>query len=326
MEQEVKYRVRLRFRVQKCHNIGTREHIFSIGGHNATLETQSNADNPVKIADSEWLVINIRSIESKEAAEELAKRLKLAVSLSSIRTWQGVDLGTDVPTAGLGKIIKDNYKQQDGLDVRDNVHGIDVVEDQPNVRYVSFSMKGKVLTNGEVFLKDIDQLLGSVTELTQRAQDIILLLNYALMRPEPVAQIVYAISAVEMLGQTQKWNDNQEIILDDLSKFVFAHSVGTEEDRLEIVTAIGKGIHKLSLRQGVLRLLREHDLEHLKPYWDELYSERSTLVHGLAPRAGVDYSPLAHRAVSLCGYILLKILAKEMPGIDEGTSTRYFPN
>src|SRR3546814_19354980 len=60
-----------------------------------------------------------------------------------------------------------------------------------------------------------------------------------------------------------------------------------------------RGTHKIGLRQGVLRLLNSLGLAHLKPKWDELYSERSTLIHGLAPEPGARYDELANRSVSL---------------------------
>src|SRR3546814_6164018 len=77
-----------------------------------------------------------------------------------------------------------------------------------------------------------------------------------------------------------------------------------------------RGTHKIGLRQGVLRLLNSLGLAHLKPKWDELYSERSTLIHGLAPEPGARYDELANRSVSLCGYILLRVIAREVPAAE----------
>jgi hypothetical protein len=75
-------------------------------------------------------------------------------------------------------------------------------------------------------------------------------------------------------------------------------------------------LHRLTLRQGVFRLLDRLGLADLKKPWDELYAERSTLVHGLAPQPGADYATLAHRTVSLCGQILLRAAATEIPMAD----------
>ena len=81
----------------------------------------------------------------------------------------------------------------------------------------------------------------------------------------------------------------------------------------EVADAIRKSLHRLTLRQGVFRLLDRLGLTHWKKRWDDLYAERSTLVHGLAPQTGADYGDLAHRTVSLCGQILLKAVAAEIP-------------
>jgi hypothetical protein len=82
-------------------------------------------------------------------------------------------------------------------------------------------------------------------------------------------------------------------------------------------------MHKLSLRQGVLRLLTSLGLNHVKPIWDDLYGKRSTLVHGLAPKPGADYGELAHKTVSLCGQILLKAIATEVRGADNHVANYY---
>ncbi|HTL01862.1 MAG TPA: hypothetical protein VL243_06530 [Vicinamibacterales bacterium] len=46
-------------------------------------------------------------------------------------------------------------------------------------------------------------------------------------------------------------------------------------------------------------------------------------MHGLAPRPGADYGDLAHRTVSLCGQILLKAAAAEIPQADRHVAKMY---
>jgi hypothetical protein len=71
----------------------------------------------------------------------------------------------------------------------------------------------------------------------------------------------------------------------------------------------------------VFRLLDELGLAHLKTPRDDLYDERSTLVHG--PKPGADYEDLAHRTVSLCGQILLKAVAAEVPMANRHVARLY---
>jgi hypothetical protein len=138
-----------------------------------------------------------------------------------------------------------------------------------------------------------------------------------------VAQIIFAVSAVEMLGQDERWSENQKRLLLDLSKAAAESRMGTEEERREVSEALRKSLHRLTLRQGVFRLLDRLSLGQLKNPWDVLYAERSTLVHGLAPKPGADYSDLAQRTVNLCGHILLKAVAAEWPGADKELRRMY---
>ena len=121
---------------------------------------------------------------------------------------------------------------------------------------------------------------------SQRVEDVILLLNYTLLRPESVAQIVFAVSAVESLGQDESWSKDQKQLLREIAAAAEQSATGTDAERQEVADAIRKSLHRLTLRQGVFRLLDRLSLQHLKKPWDDLYGERSTLVHGLAPQPG----------------------------------------
>ena len=209
--------------------------------------------------------------------------------------------------------MRNEVLQQTGSDLRPNIHGLDVFPDDPRTHIFAASGTGTVRAGLDPFLTDLDQLHRTAASPSQRITDVILLLNYALMQPEPVAQIVFAVSAVESLGQDETWTADQKALLKELAKAAEQSATGAVDERQEVADAIRKSLHRLTLRQGVFRLLDRLGLAHLKTPWDDLYAERSTLVHGLAPKPGADYGDLAHRTVSLCGQILLKAVAAEIP-------------
>jgi len=91
-----------------------------------------------------------------------------------------------------------------------------------------------------------------------------------------------------------------------------SETIGTVYERREVSDAIKRSLHKIGLLQGVMRLLDDLGLSHLKREWKRLYRERSKLVHGLAPKPGADYGGLALETVTLCGQILLKMISKEV--------------
>jgi len=314
------FRVRFRFWVQKKLNTTDKEQRLTIAGRQVVLSSQT-PDKTIK--DSEWLVMNARGFESQNDAATYARKLKTATEFSSVLARLGINAGIDLPTSGFGKAVVDAAREQHGVILRGNVHGIDVFPDDPRIRIGFFSGAGTVHAAPNPFLGDIDQLFNLADDVSVRARDIVLLMNFALTRTDPVAMIIFSVSAVEMLGQDEGWSDAQRHLLKELATAAEHSATGTQQERNEVAEAIQRSTQKLSLRQGVLRLLTSLELAHLRKIWDGLYSERSTLVHGLAPKPGVDYSDLANRTINLCGHILLKAVAREVPAADKQVDTYY---
>lgn len=304
------FRARLRFRLQKKLNIDRAEHTLTVGGRDVILSSPV-PDRAIK--DSHWLVLNARGFCTLDEARIFGQSLKLAVELASIATRLGIDTGIDVATAGVGQFVRDLALQR-GQILRDNVHGVDAFEDDPRVRIFSFEASGSVLANHEPFLPFAAELFEPNQPLSLGSQNAIILLNSALMEIEPVGQIVFAVSAVEMLGQDLRWSPAQKSVLEQLAASAREHTDLTPDEGKEVASAIQK-LHRLSLRQGVLRLLERLGLPHLRRPWDELYEERSALMHAAAPRRAANYGELASKAVTLCGYILLKAIATEHPHV-----------
>jgi len=314
------YRARLRFRLLKKLSIDASEYRLAVAGREVVLAA------PIPdtlIRDSDWLVMNARGFSTEDEAQDFGRKLRSAIELASVSTRLGIDAGRDLATSGLARAIKDQIAKETGTLARDNVHGLDVFEDDSNVRIFNLNATGTVHAMPDPFLPMVAELHGVAASASDRARDVILLLNYSLMRPEPVAQIVFAFSAVEMLGQSESWTGDQKRLLSEVAEAAERSSTGSAGERQEVADAIRKSLHRLTLRQGVLRLLDALELAHLRKNWDALYAERSTLVHGLAPRPGADYGDLAFRAVSLCGYILLKAVAADVPSANQYADKFY---
>jgi hypothetical protein len=181
-----RYRARLRFRVLKKLEIDAREHRFPVAGREAILEP-AMPDRTIR--DSEWLIINARGFRTEEEARQFAGRLRTALEISAVATRLGIDAGRrDLPTSGLGEAYRTRLKEQTGMSARDHIHGIDVFVDDPFIRFIDIRATGTIRANSEPFLRDLDALYGAAVAVSPKAHDILLLLNTALMQPEPVAQ------------------------------------------------------------------------------------------------------------------------------------------
>lgn len=318
--EESTYRARLRFLVAKKLNVADTKYQFKVGGREALLQAPTKEIN---IQDSEWLLINAHGFSDETEARLFGQNLQMALHLASAVTRLGLDPGQDLPTSWLAPHLKHHVAAQTGAKVRDNIHGLDVFVDDPNVVFFSFQATGEVGAQLDPFLLHVSELHGAVAGMTKEAHDVVLLMNFALMRPEPVAQIIFCISAVEMLGQEEQWSATQKILLKKLASLVPETSIGSDQEQKEVADAIQRALHRISLRQGVFRLLDRLNLSHLRKSWDAIYSERSTLVHGLAPVPGARYDDLAGRTVNLCGQILLTRVAQEIPAIKKYVDTFY---
>ena len=99
-------------------------------------------------------------------------------------------------------------------------------------------MSGSVLASPDPFLADLDAVHRSAPAPSQRVADVILLLKYALMRPEPVAQIVFAVSAVESLGQDETWSDAQKQLLKELAQIAEQSPTACTAERSEVAASL----------------------------------------------------------------------------------------
>ncbi len=321
MGKHTTYRSRFRFRLEKTFNLDINEHRFNLDGYEVVL---SAPDPEEKIKDSKWLIMNTYGFCNEVEAKEFSEKLKASCELSSVSARIGIDSGTEKITSAFFMPFVEKYKKETGHTLIPNRHGIDVFIDDPNIRIANITAAGTVSTDVNPFISDLPMIFSEIEDISSETKDIILLMNYALMRPDPVARIVFSISAVEMLGQNENWTDAQKELLNKLSGIAQKSKIGTSKERMEVVNVVKKGLHRLSLRQGVLRLLDALDLNHLAKNWDELYNDRSKLVHGMAPKPGIDYNKLSNKVVSLCGQILLTRIAKEVPSIEKNIGVKYY--
>lgn len=299
------YRVRLRFRLNPIDSQDC-EIPIDLDGQSIRFSGQDSAK---PICENTWFVMNATGFADEANARAFGDRLKSCCDVASAIVRLGIDTGCNKATLQ----FSDQIKQATGY--RDNIHGLDVFPNHEQFRFVFLQATGSVRMIAGQFLAALKEVGASGIQLSQRSQDAILLLNNALLKQDPVSKIVFCISAVEGLGQDEEWTHSQEDLIGKLASQALDEPQLDVEEAKEVSDAIRRGLHKISLRQGVIRLLRQTGLMHLKKAWDDLYGKRSTLVHGLAPRPGARYEELAGEAVNLCGHILLKIVAKDLPWV-----------
>ena len=305
---EAGFRIRLRFRIGKPLDAGEAERSFCVGPRTVRLVSGTNGQ---LLKEAKWLVFEVRGFRSEQEARMFGDRLKIATVFSSIFCRLGVDLGNDLPNLYLGRIVVEQHLRSSGLELRNDVHGLDVFPDRGNIRINQGGFTISQLAPTDPFLNRIGVVMPRLPEKLPKTHDAIMLLNAGLIDQEPLARMVLAISAVEMLGQSHSWHPDQRILLERLASEAEADPDLPENQRREVAEAIRRNTYRIRLRQGVLRLLDALALSDLKPAWDDLYQKRSGIFHGIQRTALPEQLDLANRAISMCGRIVLSSAASE---------------
>lgn len=314
------FRVRLRIRLAKALNSTNTCEILIVSGREVKLKAEEK-DAP--LSEATWVQLLSSGFQTEAEARAFGEVLRKKVEIASFASRLGADVGIDETTTwcseewalSLGLI-------QPGERLLPNIHGVTVMPDDDLNRIPFGSPKVTVRA-------DPAQLLGAIAELpdelptTMIAANGIRLLNLALMTNEPLAQIVLAFSAVEELGQDEDWTDEQRNLLEELEQQV--RSKALDAEHAEVADALHRSLHRVGLRQGVMRVLSRLHLTQLRKDWDRLYGLRSGLFHGAAKFTTNELNELALEAVTLCGKVLLAQLRRD--GVEPPSiSSTHFPD
>jgi hypothetical protein len=310
------FRVRLRVRVAKGFTTDATSLQFIMANKEVTITSQNKDESLNK---AKWLVLSTRGFSTDQAARHFGSRLRSTVQLAALSSRIGADVGQDKATTWMDESFARSIGLiQEHERIAPNVHGLAILPDDDNIRFPTMNAEGTVTADPEQFLAALKE--AGENEDIAPAVNAVRLLNLALMTSEPLAQMVLSFSGIEELGQDQKWSEVQVALIKQLAEAAEASTEGTEADRAEVARAIRQGLFPLSLRQGVMRLMSRLGLDDLRKEWDRLYSIRSGIFHGTARSSEADIGQAAGDTITLCGRIILSILANNgirVPAIAE---------
>lgn len=303
------YRLRLRVRTRIGLTTDATSLSITIAGREVTIKSQI-LDQP--LSETTWIVFGARGFSTLSEAKAFGEQLRIMVEVSALCSRLGADVGEDMATSDMSETFARSIGLlQPDERITPNIHGIEVLPDDDKNRIFVLEIRGKTTA-------DPDQLLGALTELSTEiplsmsaAAPSVRILNLALMNPQPLAQIALAFSAVEALGQDEKWSSAQVDLLENLAAEIETQADEHDVERLEIAAAIRRNLHRLGLRQGVMRVLERLGLKHLQKEWDRLYGLRSGVFHGTSRLTESEIHTLAWQTVTLCSKVVFALIERD---------------
>lgn len=291
-----------------------------INGREVEIKSQDNAET---LRTAKWIVLTTGGFISEEDAQSFGERLKSIVSIAGMCTRNGVDVGEDRATT----FIDESWAREIGLirpeeRIHPNVHGLIVFPDDRLSRFPLSNPSVVVTADPASFVSAIEELGHVAPQALVVASAGVRILNLALKSQEPLTRVVLAISVIEALGQEENWTESQRAILSSLA--IEVESTGGTEEK-EIAEALRRSLHRIGLRQGVLRVLARLGLEHRKKQWDKIYGLRSSVFHGTQQIAEHEMHELAQSSITLCGQILIALLIQGGVAIPS-VARKHFPD
>lgn len=320
MGKNQKCRTRLRIRIGKPFTTDQPFLTATVEGREVTITPQSSED---KLTDAKWIVLTAGGFGSDKEAQRFGEQLRGIIEVAALCARLGADVGQDRATS----CVSEQFARSIGMiqpheRIVPNVHGLMVIPDDDLTRFPIINAEGKVTIDPAQFVSAITEL-GEQNRLPgSHLMEGIRLLNLALMSQEPLAQVVLALSAVEALGQNENWTERQRALLNDLANQLDCQAQGDVEQQ-EVAEALRRHIYRISLRQGVIRVLSQLELEHLKHEWDRVYGLRSGVFHGTSFLTDTEVQQLAHDTINLCANIILAAVKKDGLFIPTVTNKKF---
>lgn len=320
MKENETFRARLRVRLGKALSSDNLVLVARIGGREVEIKSQTK-DEPLRKA--KCVVLSAGGFVSEAEAMAFGEQLRAVAKIVGICTRLGIDAGEDQATTW----IAEAYARSMGLIKEDerihpNVHGLLVYPDDGLSRIAIGNLEAVVTFDPAQLIQAAEQLGKTLPIALSTVDASVRILNLALMSTEPLTQVVLAISVVEALGQDEDWTDNQRVILNQLADDLEG-GADTGSERKEISDALRRNLHRIGLRQGVLRVLARLKLEHLKKEWDRIYTMRSGIFHGTEHLSESETQQLAQDSITLCGKIVITLLGHEGIEIPAVAMTHY---
>jgi hypothetical protein len=299
------YAIRLKVISTKGLNSDALSLSFEVAGTKVTVQRENG--EPLSGSGGSF-IFSASGFHSADAAQAFGERLVVAVMLSSVSCGWSVDVGTNEASLQFSDHVIRAVETASGATYRPNVHGLDVFEESDNIFRVGLKAHATVSAAATALFNGISEFFD--TALPQGAVEIaaLRLLNDALMT-DGAAKLVLSIAAVEALVPSMVWSSNQRAVLDHLITTATSyHSLSDDEVR-EVVTSL-ETLHRISVRQGIKRLLVRLERSELWTAWDGIYNERSSFFHGGSSLNRQELSDLAGRAFQTAEQIVMQAVCR----------------
>lgn len=297
------YFVRLRVRASHRIDLPSEGSVFQFLGREATAKSEDSA--PHKI-DENWIIFRSEGFDLESSARSYGEDLATFLLIFGLESNLAFDIGGDCATLQFSEAVREAMEAvHENTRIAASTHGVSVHAEQFEWSFLRLHATATVTSPPKALF---EAAAVSSPALPKRKSPIfgsILLLNAAKLARSNLAKIVLAVSAIERLGQTTPLSDAEKKLLSHASDAVLKATIGSQTERERVAEGIRRIPSPLSLRAGVIQLLKAVGREDLKKAWESRYDFRSKVVHGSDVRRDPELATEATEILNLCVEIVL---------------------
>lgn len=122
------------------------EHQIPTAEHHEPFVLRSGENAGTLISRSEWLTLSLGGLPTHDAARAAGQRAKDAVLWASTRLRLGVNIGNDRQQGSIARAAKEAHLRVHGKELREDVHGLTVVDESVPTQFASMHFTARVGT------------------------------------------------------------------------------------------------------------------------------------------------------------------------------------
>jgi len=266
------------------------------------------------------LILRQTGFVTEQDAQEAGQAAKAALRATGVATDVSMDLGPDRASTGIGQIVKDKIQEEFDVELRGDVHGVDVFDEEgPEVRYMRIEAEGSVSANLDDFVATLGRFLESTfhTQSDGRVQLASEVYMAAAFESSDRARFVTYITVLEILAnrerRTQPALDVIQTAADQLDTREDLDPTAKQSLRSRLLDlqleSIGSSIRSLAESMATSKM----DLgdRPIRQFINDCYAARSNLVHDGHPGTDFDLRADTPRLARVAREALLSRLVSD---------------
>jgi hypothetical protein len=228
-----------------------------------------------------------KGFPTKESAFECGTRLKQAISILMAKRRLGINVGKDRATSASDIAMKDMLKEKHGVQLRDDIHGLDVYSEDPPVTRFSLFATATVSHEIKDFQVPLTNLYASELSFSAKQQLALEIYNLTHFEGAIKTRFLTLITVIEVLAERDKRSPAIREFLKSLSKHVSGSTLSKDEKK-QLADGFGN-LKRNSISESCRKLIAKYASGSDVEYFMNCYKARSELVHdGITQRLEAD--------------------------------------